>query len=95
MFVQKSYKALFLQYNFDEMLIARTTSNTPYRNSVERFYLITNFRLQSIGLMRKPMSKNMEKIMHNANSNDKILKLSEKNSKLETELKENLYQPKN
>ena len=70
--VQKLYAALFLQHNFEEVLIAQTAANLSYRNPMERLHSITNLGLQAIGLMRKPMLKNLEKLMHNANSNDEI-----------------------
>ena len=70
--VQKLYIGLFLQHNFEEVLIARTAANLSCHNPVERVHSIANLGLQSTGLMRKWMSKNFEKLMHNANSKDKI-----------------------
>ena len=75
-------------------LITITAANLSYRNPVEQVNSIANIRLQSIGLMRKPISENMEEIMRNDNSNSEIRKLCEKNSKLETELTKSLDQPK-
>ena len=72
LYVQKAYIALFLQHNFEEILITRTAANLSYRNPVERVHSIANLGLQSTGLTRKPMSKNLEKIMHNANFNEEI-----------------------
>ena len=63
----KSYMALFLQHNFEEVLVARMAANLSY-NPVERFHSIANLGLQSTGLMRRPMLQNLEKLMHNANS---------------------------
>ena len=85
--VTKTYIAFFPQCNFDEVLIA-------YRNPVERVHSIVSLRLQSIGLIRKAMPENIEKITRNANSNGEIRKLREKNSKLETELKKSLVKRK-
>ena len=34
--VQKLYIALFLQHNFEEVLIARTAANQSYHNPMER-----------------------------------------------------------
>ena len=50
-------------------------ANLSNCNPVERVHSIANLGLQSIGLMRKPMLKNLEKLMHNANSNDEIQQL--------------------
>lgn len=74
-FVQKFYLVLFLQYNFNEVLIARTIANLFYYNFIERVHSIANLGLQSLGLMRKRISENMEKIMQNANPNMEIRKL--------------------
>ena len=92
--VQKSYIALFLLHNFEEILIARTAANLSYRNPVERVHAIANLGLQSVGLMRKAMPQNMENVIRNSNSNDEIRKLCSKNSDLEIELKKSLDQPK-
>ena len=92
--VQKSYIALFLLHNFEEILIARTTANLSYRNPVEPVRVITNLELQSVGLMRKAMPQNMENVIRNSNSNDEIRKLCSKNNDLEIELKKSLDQPK-
>ena len=61
---------------------------------MERVHLIANLGLQSIGLMRKPMSQNLEKLMLNANSNDEIRRLYDANEYLRKELAESLGQPK-
>ena len=82
LYIQKSYIALFLRHNFDKVLIKRTAANLSNRNPVERVHSIANLGLQSIGLMRKPMSKNLEKLMHNANSNDEIQRLCDANESL-------------
>ena len=44
--------------------------------------------------MSKPMSKNLEKLMHNANSNDEIQWLCDANKSLRKEVAESLDQPK-
>ena len=92
--VQKSYIALFLKHCFEEVLTARTAANLSYRNPAERVHSIANLGLQSIGWMRKPMSKNLEKLMHNANCNDEIRRLCDANESLRKELVESLDQPK-
>ena len=46
--VQKSYIALFLQHNFEEVLIARAAANLSYRNPMERVQSIANLGWQSI-----------------------------------------------
>ena len=90
--VQKSYIALFLQHNFQEVLIARATANLSDRHPMERVHSIANLGWQSTGLMRKLMSKNLEKLMHNANSKDKIRQLRNANESLRKELAESLDQ---
>ena len=92
--VQKSYIVLFLQHNFEEILITQTAANLSYRNPVERVNSIANLGLHSIGMVRKPMSKNLEKLMHNANSNDEFRRLCDANESLRKELAESLDQPK-
>ena len=62
--VQKSYIALFLQNNFEEVLTVRTAANLYYRNAMERVHSIRNLGLQPIGFIRKLMLKNLEKLMH-------------------------------
>ena len=61
---------------------------------MERVHSIANLGLQSIGWMRKPMLKNLGKLMHNANSNDEIRLLCDANESLRKELVESLDQPK-
>ena len=80
--VQKSHIVLFLRHNFEEILIARTAANLSYCNPVERIHSIANLGLQSIELMRKSISKNLDKFMYNANSNDQIRRLSDVNESL-------------
>ena len=92
--VQKSFIALFLLHNFEEILIARTAANLYYCNPLEWVHAITNLGLQSVGLMRKAMPQNMENVIRNSNSNDEIRKLCSKNNDLEIELKKSLDQPK-
>ena len=75
--VQKFYIALFLEYNFDEVLIARAATNLSYPNLVERVHSVADLGLQSIGLIGK-MFENVEKIMRNASSKDELQKLCEK-----------------
>ena len=61
---------------------------------MERVHSIANLGLQSIGWMRKPMLKNLGKLMHNANSNDEIRRLCDANESLRKELVESLDQAK-
>ena len=61
---------------------------------MERVHSTANLGLQSIGLMRKLIPKNLEKVMHNVNSNDKIRRLCDANESLRKELAESLDQPK-
>ena len=83
-FCKISCITLLLQYSIDEVLLARTAADLSYHYLVEQ--------VQSIGFMRKSLSENMEKIICNANSNNKIWELCEENSKLGTELKNSLDQ---
>ena len=92
--VQKSFIALFLQHNIEKVLIAWTAANLSHRNPMERVHSIAKLGLQSIGLMRKPMSQNLEKLMLNANSNDEIWQLCDANEYLRKELAEGLGQRK-
>ena len=43
--VQKSYIALFLQHNFEEVLVALLAANLSYRNPVERVTSVPNLGL--------------------------------------------------
>ena len=69
-------------------------ANLSYHNPVERVHSIANLGLWSIGFMKKPMSKNLEKLMYNASSNDKIRQLCDANKSLRKEFMESLDQPK-
>ena len=60
-----------------------------YRNPVERVHSIAN-----LGLMKKQTSKNLEKLMYNANFNDEIRRLCDANEYLRKELVKSLDQPK-
>ena len=51
---QKSYIALFLQCNFDGVLVTRTAASL-YCTPVAQIHSIADLVLPSTGLMRKPM----------------------------------------
>ena len=92
--ILKLYITLFLQHSFEEVLIAWTAANLSYRNPVERVLPIANLGLQSNGLMRKSMSKILEKPMHNADSNDEIRRLCDASESLRKEIAESFDQAK-
>ena len=65
---QLSLIALFLNLNLDLLCAARTAPNQSWRNPVERIMSIVNLGLQSMGVMRKEMPAEAEKVLKNCNS---------------------------
>ena len=62
---QLSLIALFLNLNLDLLCAARTAPNQSWRNPVERIMSIVNLGLQSVGVMRKEMPAEAEKVLRN------------------------------
>lgn len=81
--VQLAVIAMFLFYNLDEIIAARTAAGCSFRNPVERCRCVANLGLQGIGLMREKMVPEMEKIMSTCNSNADIRNISNENRKFE------------
>ena len=65
---QLSLIALFLNLNLDFLCAARTAPNQSWRNPVERIMSIVNLGFQSVGMMRKEMTPEIERAIKNCNS---------------------------
>ena len=65
---QLSLIFLFLDLNLDFLCAARTAPNQSWRNPVERIMSIVNLGFQSVGMMRKEMTPQIEKALKNCNS---------------------------
>ena len=91
--VQKGLVSLFLKFNFEELIAVRTAAYMSYYNPIERVHARCNLALQSVGMMRKEMSPEMERLLKKANSNDEVRKLCEKHPELLPSLLESLSMP--
>ena len=91
--VQKTLISLFLKHNCDEVLVSRTAAGLSYRNPVERIHSIANLGLQAVGIMRKSMNAEHERIIKNLNSNEEIRKVCSSNDSLKEALQESLTFP--
>ena len=91
--VRKAIISLFLQHDLDEVLVCCTAAGLSYRNPVERVHAIANQGLQSVGMMRKRMIPDMEKLIKNCNSNEEIHKTIAPHDGLELAIEENLKAP--
>ena len=65
---QLSLIALFLNLDLDLLCAAWTVPNQSWRNPVERIMSIVNLGLQSVGIMRKEIPAEAEKVLKNCNS---------------------------
>lgn len=72
--VQKSLLALFVKYDFDEIIAARPAANYSYRNPVEQCHCIANLGLQSVGMMWCAQDEEFERVMGKCNGNGDIQK---------------------
>ena len=88
--VRKAIISLFLQHDLDEVLVCRTAAGLSYRNPVKRVHAIANQGLQSVGMMRKRMIPDMEKLIKNCNSNEEIRKAIARHDCLELAIEESL-----
>ena len=59
--------ALFMELDFDTMVVMRTTATQSWRNHVERVMSALNLGLQRVALAREKMSNEMEKILKKCN----------------------------
>ena len=76
--VQLSLISLFLQLDLDYLCAARTAPLHSWRNPVERMMSIVNLGLQSVGLARKEMGQEFEKMATKAGSMKDLRRLAEK-----------------
>ena len=90
--VQKGYIALFFLLELDELTVCRTAADQSFKNPVERMHAIANKGLQSAG-MRENMSADMQKLIKNANSNNDLRILCERNPELKTALRKSIDGP--
>lgn len=75
---QLSLIALFLNLNLDFLCAAWTAPNQSWRNPVEWIMSIVNLGLQSVGVMRKEMPDEAEKVLKNCNSLKQIWSAGDK-----------------
>ena len=80
--VQVSLIALFLSLDLDYLCAARTAPFHSWRNPVERIMSVVNLGLQCVGLARKEMSDEHERLILNAGSLKEIRKVAEKHPSL-------------
>ena len=92
--VQLAVISLFLTYDADEVIVARTAAGLSFRNPVERCHAIANLGLQGIGLMREKMDVAMEKLMSKCNSNEEIRKICDENNLFEDSVKKSIQPTK-
>ena len=55
--------ALFRELNLDQRITLRTAPSNSWANPVERIMSIVNIRLQGVGIMRRKMSDDFEKVV--------------------------------
>ena len=63
--VQKYLVVLFRKYRFDEIIAIRTATGCSFYNPVERIHAVGNLGLQGVGIMRKSMGNDMERLIKN------------------------------
>ena len=66
--VQLSLIALFKNLDLDVLIAARTAPSHSWANPVERIMSIINLGLQCVGIMRRKMGDEFEKIVSNCNT---------------------------
>ena len=91
--IKKALIGMFLVHDLDKLIICRTAAGHSYRNLVECIHSIANLGLQSVGMMRQKMSPDMENLLKNCNSNEKLRKATERHSDLKEALGEVLNVP--
>ena len=92
--VKKALIGMFLVRDLDELIIYRTTAGHSYRNPVERIHAIANLELQSVRMMRKKMSPDVENLVKNCNfNNEELRKATKHHSGLKKALDESLSVP--
>lgn len=91
--VRKALIGFFRQYDLDELIAIRTAAGLSFYNPVERMHARANQGLQGVGMMRRPMTSELERLAKKCNSNEEMRKACEKEPKLKEALKESLDTP--
>ena len=86
MSVKLSLICLFLELDLDYLLAVRTAPYHSFRNPAERIMSILNLGLQSVGLARASMSKEMEDKVGSCNSVSEIRRVAKNNEPLRDSL---------
>ena len=81
--VQISLISVFLSLDLDMLVAACTAPYNSYRNPVEHVMSLLNIGLQSVGMMRRKMTVELEKIIHSCNSMQEICNSSSQNPGME------------
>ena len=87
---QLSLISLYLSHDLDMLIAVRTAPYYSWKNPCERVNCILNIGLQSIGLMRSPMSEVYENLIKSSNSMNAIRKEAEANPMLQDALRDSL-----
>ncbi|CAG8442561.1 3552_t:CDS:1 [Scutellospora calospora] len=91
--VQLSYICLFLAFDLDYLVAARTPPSHFWKNPVEHIMSTLNLGLQCIGLMRSKMDDKYENLINKANSMKDIREIAESNPTLRDELIKSIQKP--
>ena len=76
--------------DLDELIGARPAAGHSFRNPVERCHSIANLGLQGVGMMRRAMKPDDEKILKSLNNTDEIRRGIKSHPQLEESLAESL-----
>ena len=74
---QISYICLFLNRDLDMLSAIRTPPYHSWKNPVERIMSVINIALQCVGLMRQPMSQELEKVISSCKTMKEIRNAAE------------------
>ena len=89
--VQLSLIALFLHFNLDILVAARTAPSHSWANPVERIMSIINLGFQCVGVMRKKIGDDCEQCVLKCHS---LKELRNKCTQFKDDVAESLSQPK-
>lgn len=88
--VQVSLIALFLIHDLDLLTAVRTAPYQSWKNPCERVNCILNIGLQAVGLMRKVMSNDHEKMISSCSTMDEVRKAVQANQGLKEGLEDSM-----
>ncbi|XP_070556692.1 uncharacterized protein [Ptychodera flava] len=91
--VQLSLISMFLKDDLDAIIAVRTPPGHSWKNPAERIMSILNLGLQAVGVMRKEMSDESEKLLQKCNSMKDVREMAKKNPQLKEDIKDSIQQP--